>query len=79
MKLVLDDGQEIAIESIQTKAILPNQVVVVKVENLSNITSEVLGLIRNNLKMIFQPARVLIIDKTADIEIYENIDEDKLN
>jgi hypothetical protein len=79
MKLLLDDGQEIAIESIQTKDILPNQVVVVKVDNLSNITPEVLGLIRNNLKMIFQPARVLIIDKTADIEIYDNIDENKLN
>jgi hypothetical protein len=79
MKLVLDDGQEIAIESIKTKDVLPNQVVVVRVDNLSNITPEVLGLIRNNLKMIFQPARVLIIDKTADIEIYENIDEDKLN
>jgi|WetSurMetagenome_2_1015567.scaffolds.fasta_scaffold1245331_2 hypothetical protein len=79
MKLLLDDGQEIAIESIKTKSILPNQVVVVKVENLSHITPEVLGLIRNNLKMIFQPARVLIIDKTADIEIYEKIDENKLN
>jgi hypothetical protein len=79
MKLVLDNDYEITIEAIKTKEILPNHVVVVKVDNLSNITPEVLALIRNNLKMIFQPARVLIIDKTADIEIYENIDENKLN
>lgn len=79
MKLVLDNDYEI--EFIKTKDISPNQVVVVKVVNLSSINLAALELIRNNLRMIFSPAKVLIIDKTADIEIYENtqIDANKLN
>jgi hypothetical protein len=71
MKLILDDGQEIDLDSVKVTEVYPHSTVILKAERLSEIKRENLEMIRSNLKMIFFPARILIFDKTAGIEITE--------
>lgn len=81
MKLIFDDGNEIELESIKTKEVYSNSTVIISVERLSEIKKDNLEIMRNNLKMIFFPARILFFDKKTDIEIVENVkpeDEKKI-